>query len=48
MLKTDDYDILGALGFDFGMWNSIILLLVIAVACRILALIALKNLISKF
>ena len=48
MVNKGDYDILSALGFDFGMWNSIILLIAIALICRILALFALKNLITKF
>jgi len=48
VVNETEYDINGALAFDFGMWNCIILLIAIAVICRILAMFALKNLISKF
>ena len=47
-VKEGEFDIVSALGFTFGMWNSIILLLVITVVCRIAAIFALKNLITKF
>ena len=48
VLNANDYDILDTLGFSFGLWNSIIVLILIAIVFRLLAYFALKNLITKF
>lgn len=44
----EGYDIKEALGFSFGCWKSIGILVAIAIACRIWAIIMLKSLVRKF
>jgi ABC-type multidrug transport system permease subunit len=47
-LQPGDFDVVTQLQFTFGLWNCIYCLLGIALACRLLAMLALKNLITKF
>ena len=42
-----EYDLIGALGLNFGLWPAIGCNLAIAVGARIIAIIALKSLVQK-
>ena len=44
----EGYDIKTALGFTFGCWKSIGVLVAMAIAYRILAIFMLKSLVRKF
>jgi hypothetical protein len=44
----EGYDIKAALGFNFGCWKSIGVLVAIGIACRMLAIFMLKSLVRKF
>lgn len=47
-LSPGEFDILNFLKFDFGMWYCILVLACMALFCRIIAVFALKQLITKF
>lgn len=44
----DEFDLQGYLGFTFGMWNCVYVLLFMAVICRVLAYLGLRQLTGKF
>jgi hypothetical protein len=44
----EGYDIKAAMGFTFGCWKSIGVLVAIVIVCRILAIVMLKSLVRKF